>query len=504
MIDSATMNAASLPHTPAVAETHRWVRTRPSAIKEDTVSSSSGGFIREAARKGNGFLLRIALIAAIGGFLFGYDTGIISGAQLYITRDLHASRIEQQWLVGSLLLGAIIGAMISAYSADRIGRRKTKIISGFVYVVGGAASAFAPSIGVLLVSRFVLGLAVGTASFVSVEYISEQCPPRIRGGVTSFNQLMVTTGILISYLVAAGFQGTSGSWRWMLGLSVVPGLALGIGMLTVPPSPRWLISKGREDQARAVLVRTRSEDEADDEISEIKETTERAGDIGITDLFRRPLRPLMLLGIALAAGQQLIGVNTVVYYSATILHYTGLSASNSVLQAVTVGATNVVFTIVAVLLLDRVGRRPLLLTGTVGAVVALVGLGLWFQLHALQSIGWLALAFLLLFMASFAVGLGPVFWLMISEIYPLAVRSTAMSVATVVNWAANFAVSYLFLQLVAGIGRPGTFWVYAGFGVLAFGYYAWRLPETRDRSLEEIERELGVDPDEVGSRSSGH
>jgi len=452
----------------------------------------SAGFVAEVRRGNTGFLLRIAVIAAIGGFLFGYDTGIISGAQLYITKDLHASTLEQQWLVGSLLVGAVGGAIASAYSSDRIGRKRTKIIAGVVYLIGGLASGFAPSIGMLLVARFVLGLAVGTASFVSVEYISEQAPKQLRGGVTSFNQLMVTLGILVSYLVAAGFQNVGGTWRWMLGLSAVAGLALAVGMMTVPESPRWLVANGRVDEARTVLGRTRAADEIDDEVDEIQQTAEKESQRRFTELFSNPLRPLMIVGLILAAGQQLIGVNTVIYYSATILHFTGLSADDSVLQAISVGVTNVIFTIIAVLLLDRVGRRPLLLTGTAAAVVALVGLGLWFQLGSWQHHGWLALAFLLLFMAGFAIGLGPVFWLMISEIYPLAIRSKAMSVATVVNWAANFAVSYLFLQLVGAVGKPITFWIYAAFGILSFGFFFWRLPETRHRSLEQIERELGV------------
>ena len=450
------------------------------------------GFVREAFRGENRFLLRIAVIAAVGGFLFGYDTGIISGAQVYIKRDLSTSQVEQQWIVGALLVGAAVGATVSGWAADRIGRKWTKVIAGSVYVAGGLASALAPGIIFLLASRFVLGLAVGTASFVSVEYISEHAPARLRGGVTSFNQLMVTSGILVAYLVAAGFQNVSGNWRWMLGLSAVPGLVLAIGMLTVPRSPRWLVSHGHEDEAREVLSRTRDEEETEDELEQIGKAVEDSRNTRIRDLFRMPLRPLMLVGLALAVGQQVIGVNTVVYYSATILRYTGLSANASVLQAVSVGITNVVFTIVAILLLDRVGRRPLLLTGTAGAVLSLVGLGLWFEIGALKHIGILALIFLLAFMASFAVGLGPVFWLMISEVYPVGIRSRAMSVATVANWVANFFVSYFFLQLVSAVGRPGTFWIYAGLGVLAFAFFAWRLPETKDRSLEEIQQEVGA------------
>ncbi len=445
-------------------------------------------FAREAFSGSNRFLLRLAVIAAIGGFLFGYDTGIISGAQLYIQKDLDTTQLEQQWIVGALLVGAMVGAAIAAWSADRFGRRWTKVASGTLYVIGGLGSALTPNVGFLLGARFVLGIAVGAASFVSVEYISEHTPPQLRGGITSFNQLMLTSGILVAYLVAAGFQNVAGSWRWMLGL--LCRLALAIGMLTLPPSPRWLVAHGRDDEAREVLRRTRSDEKADEEVEQIRKTVEAASDIGIADLFRARLRPLMIAGLALAIFQQLVGVNTIVYYAATILRATGLSAGDSVLQAVSVGVTNVVFTIIAILLLDRIGRRPLLLFGTGTAVVALVGLGAWFQFSALHAQGWLAVACLLLFMAGFAVGLGPVFWLIISEIYPLGVRSRAMSVATIANWAANFVVSYFFLQLTGLIGKPGTFWLYAGFGVVAVIYFALKLPETKGKSLEEIETEL--------------
>lgn len=461
----------------------------------------SDSFVREAFKSDNRFLLRIAIVAAMGGFLFGYDTGIISGAQLYIKKDFSTSTLQQQWIVGSLLIGAIVGAMISAYLADRIGRRWTKVAAGTVYVIGGLASGFAPNIYFLFGARFVLGVAVGTASFVSVEYISEQAPPRLRGGVTTFNQLMVTTGILIAYLVSAGFQNVTGTWRWMLGLSIVPGLALAIGMLFVPYSPRWLVSKERYDEAREVLEHTRTEQEASDEVDGIRDTVQAAGSIELKSLFVRPLRPLMIVGLALAIGQQLIGVNTVIYYSATILKSTGLSANSSILQAISVGLTNVVFTIVAILLIDKVGRRPLLLIGTAGSVLALIGLGAWFRFEAVHQYSVLALVCLLLFIAFYAIGLGPVFWLMISEIYPLGVRSKAMGVATVAKWAGNFVVSYFFLQLVGAVGQSGTFWIYAGFGVLAFVFFYAKLPETKDRSLEQIESDLGVDPEAVAQQS---
>lgn len=215
-------------------------------------------FLREAFGGKNPFVLKVATIAAIGGFLFGYDTGIIGGAQLYIKKDLGTTQFEQQALVGSLLLGAVVGAAISGWASDRIGRKWTKVGSGTIYVIGALGSAFAPNVTIVIVARSILGLAVGTASFVSPEYISEQAPRKIRGGVTSFNQLMVVLGIFTAYIASYALKGIgTDSWRWMLGLAVVPGAALAIGMFFMPQSPRWLMEQGREDEARDVLERTR-------------------------------------------------------------------------------------------------------------------------------------------------------------------------------------------------------------------------------------------------------
>ncbi len=452
------------------------------------------GFARELVRDRNGFVLRISVIAAIGGFLFGYDTGVISGALLYIGPDLHAGQLAKQWVVGSLLLGAVAGAIVSGYAADRFSRKWTKFGSGCIYVAAALASAFAQSVGWLIAARAVLGLAVGTASFVSPMYISENTPPRIRGGTVSFNQLMITSGILIAYIVNFAFRGVGDNWRWMLGLGALPGLALAIGMLFVPHTPRWLMQAGREDEARAVLEQSRTSDEIDDEIGDIRDVVQQHRSTSLRRLIGPRVRPLLLVGLGLAVFQQLIGVNTVVYYSATILKYTGISTAKSIGEALFVGITNVVFTVVAILLLDRVGRRALLLIGTAGAATALVVLGVYFDVPALkQNAGWLGLVALIVFIASFAVGLGPVFWLMISEIFPLGIRSKAMSVCTVGNWLFNFLVSYFFLSFVSGIGRAGTFWLYGSLGVLALAFFAFRVPETKDRSLEEIEAELGAD-----------
>jgi sugar porter (SP) family MFS transporter len=449
-------------------------------------------FLREAFRGRNRFVLRLALVAALGGFLFGYDTGVISGALPFISKEVGGGEFNEQAYVGSLLIGAVIGAILSGYAADALSRRRTKIVSGCVYVLGALGSAVAQTPTELIAARAVLGLAVGTASFVAPMYISELAPKRIRGGITSFNQLMIVSGIMAAYIVNWALKDVADNWRWMLGLGALPGLALAIGMYFQPFSPRWLVEQGREDEALETLKRARgSDEEAEKELAEIEEDAREEG--GIRDLLTAQVRPLVLVGLVLAIAQQLIGVNTVIYYAPTILKFTGLSTNSAITQALSVGITNVVFTIVAILLLDRVGRRALLIVGTAGCIASLAMLGVFFSSSGLQhSASWVALVCLIVYIASFAVGLGPVFWLMISEIFPLRVRSPAMSVSTVGNWASNFVVSAFFLSLVSAISREGTFWLYGGFGVASLVFFIFRVPETKGRSLEQIAHEVGT------------
>jgi sugar porter (SP) family MFS transporter len=446
-----------------------------------------GGFVSEARRSGNPFLFRLAAIAALGGLLFGYDTGVISGALLFIGPDLHASSFEQQAVVGALLLGAVLGAVIAGWASEALGRRRSTLIAGCIYTVGALLCALAPSVGVLIAARFVLGLAVGCASFVAPMYIAELAPKRIRGGMVSFNQLAIVSGILIAYIVNFALKGAPSEWRWMLGLGAIPGLILAIGMVALPESPRWLVKRGREDEARDVLDRAR-EGDVDEEMGEIKEVVQKEG--SLRDILADAVRPMLVIGLALAIFQQLIGINTVIYYAPTILKSAGVATSGAIQQTVFIGLTNLVFTVLAVLLLDRLGRRALLLTGTAGCVVALIALGAYFASPTLQhSAGWLALTSLIVYIASFAIGLGPVFWLMISEIFPLHLRGPAMAACTVANWAFNFAISFTFLTLTHAITKQGTFWLYAGLGVIALWFFATRVPETRGRTLEEIEED---------------
>jgi sugar porter (SP) family MFS transporter len=320
-------------------------------------------------------------------------------------------------------------------------------------------------------------------------YIAELAPKRIRGGLVSFNQLMVVLGILAAYIVNFALTDVSDNWRWMLGLGAIPGIALAVGMYFMPESPRWLAERGRDDDAKSALRRARQTEDVDEELEEIHEVSSQTGKL--SDVFGAAVRPMLVVGMGLAIFQQIVGINTVIYYAPTILSFTGKDAASAIGQTVFIGVTNLVFTIIAVLLLDRIGRRVFLLVGTAGLTVGLVLLGLFFHSSSIQDdYPWLALAALIIYIASFAMGLGPIFWLMISEIFPLNVREPAMAACTVANWSFNFLVSFTFLTLTTGIGKAATFWLYAAVGVVAFVFFLLKVPETKGRTLEEIEQDL--------------
>jgi SP family galactose:H+ symporter-like MFS transporter len=433
------------------------------------------------------FIHIIVSVAALGGLLFGYDTGVISGAILFIKKSFSLSPQLQEIVVSAVLVGAVIGAVTGGRLADRFGRRRLIILSAVIFSIGAVATALTPLISLLIAGRIVVGIAIGIASFIAPMYISELAPARVRGSLVSVNQLAITVGIVVSYLVDYAFSGL-GAWRMMLGLAAVPSIILALAMWRLPSSPRWLVARGSMDKARNVLGRIRRSSEIDAEVKEIERSLEKQKGSGV--LLSHPmLRMALFVGIGLAVFQQLTGINTVIYYAPTIFEFAGFkTAGFSILATVGVGLVNVAFTLLAIRLIDRVGRRPLLLGGVAGQIVGLVILGLAFQLHQLaRFIGYIAVASLAIYVASFAIGLGPVFWLMISEIYPLKVRGAAMSLATVVNWGVNLAVAVTFLTLVGAVGRPGTFWIYAGIGIAAWLFFYFLVPETRGKSLEEIE-----------------
>ncbi len=441
-----------------------------------------------------------AAITALGGLLFGYDTGVVSGALLFLKTDFGGLSSFQLELVTSLLLvGAMVGALTAGRVADAVGRRKTIFVTAIIFIAGVLLAAFAPTYWTLIVARFVIGLAVGSASMTVPLYIGEIAPPKMRGGLVSLNQLMITSGILASYLVDYGLADSQ-NWRLMFGLAAIPAAILAVGILTQRESPHWLVKKGREDEAREVLSLLREEADVEPEIREVKEIAQTEAKGSVKELLSRGVRPALWVGIGLAVFQQITGINTVIYYAPSLLKGAGLGSSASLLANVVIGAVNVFMTIVAIRLLDRTGRRPLLLTGTAGMVVGMLITACAFldgdQLHG--GTAYVAIAGLLVYTGSFAVGLGPVFWLMIAEIYPLRIRGQAMSIATMANWGANFIVTISFLTLLNAISAKGVFFMFAFLTLVALVYFAKRVPETKGRSLEQIERELGAQMTEKG------
>jgi SP family galactose:H+ symporter-like MFS transporter len=433
------------------------------------------------------FVYLAAAISALGGMLFGYDIGVISGAILFIKGQFSLSPGMEEIVVSSVLLGSLLGALVGGFLADCLGRRRLLIITAVVFGVGAFGAALAPGTALLIAARIVAGTAIGIASFVAPLYISEIAPVEIRGTLVSVNQVALTSGIVISYVVDYAFAG-AGAWRWMFALAVIPATAFGIGLLFIPNSPRWLVGRGQVDQARAVLKRIRAPEQVEGELGEIRQSVaQQKGQW--SELLSPLLRSAMIVGIGLAVAQQITGINTVIYYAPTIFKFAGLSsASVAILASVGVGVVNVVFTVVAMQLIDRVGRRPLLLVSLAGMALSLSVLGLAFSLPQLSgSLGWIAVVSLMVYVGSFAVGLGPVFWLILSEIYPLTIRGRAMSVGTVANWSANLIVALSFLTLTQVLGKSATFWLYAVVSIGSWLFAFYLVPETKGKTLEQIE-----------------
>ena len=430
-----------------------------------------------------------AATAGLAGLLFGYDTGVIAGALLQITPDFGLTSLGSGMVVGAVPIGAVLGAWIASYRSDKLGRRRLILSSGIIFIIGALISALSPGSILLVISRVVIGVAIGVASAVAPVYISEIAPPDIRGRLVTFFQLAVTVGILVAYLVGLAFANTDEGWRWMLGLGAVPALALVIGIVRLPASPRWLLMKGREEDARSALQRVRTEgpEAIELEIKEI-EASMQVSEGSWRDLLAPAVKAALMVGIGLAILQQITGINTVIYYAPTIIQETGIDSDfSSILASLGVGIINVLMTVVALRLLDSRGRRELLFVGVTGISVSLFLLGLAFLVGADKT--WatvMAIGSLLLFVSSFAISLGPIFWLLNAEIYPLSVRSKAASAGTMTNWFFNFLVSLTFLPLIDLLSQTGAFWFYGAIGLVTL-WFCWKfVPETKGRSLEQI------------------
>jgi sugar porter (SP) family MFS transporter len=435
------------------------------------------------------FVAMVATIAAIGGGLFGYDTGIISGAILYIKKEFPIGDTTEGLVVSAVTAGALVSAMVAGVLADRSGRRFTNIAAGLVFAVASLLCSVANSVSTLIAGRFLVGCGIGLTSVGGPMYIAEASPARIRGTFVSLFQLAVTVGILLAY-IAAALLAPSAAWRWMLGLAAFPGLLLAVGMFFMPESPRWLVKQGQRENARAVLAQIDPHGNPDAALAQLEHDLAAEGQGTWVELLRRTLRPALIVGIGLAVFQQVTGINAVIYYAPQIFRAAGFTSDLTSLAATTgIGTINVLATFIAIWLVDRAGRKPLLIAGVLGMVTTLAVLGLAFRDAGSGTTGSLALitvVCLAVYIVFFAFSLGPIVWLMISEIYPLRNRAQAMAVSTAANWGANFLVSLTFPILTTRLGSSHTFFIYAALGVVTLIFVIARVPETKGKTLEEI------------------
>ena len=432
------------------------------------------------------YVIYVSTVAALGGLLFGFDTAIIAGAARFLKERFALSAFGEGLAVSIVLVGCMAGAAIAGTVSDRLGRRRFMFISAVLFFISALGCAIPQNLIQFLAFRFIGGLAIGSASIVSPLYISEVAPPKIRGALVSVNQLAIVTGILMSYFVSWILVGAGASnWRWMFATGAIPAVVFFLFVLGVPESPRWLVKQGRESEASTILTRLNGPEIAKSELVNIKETLTLEGG-SLKELLQPGFRTALFIGIFLAVFQQITGINAVIYYAPRFFEAAGLARSSAILQSALIGVVNVVFTLVAIALVDRLGRKPMLMVGSAGMGLSFILLGAAFKFQLFS--GSLILLFTLLYIAFFAMTLGPIVWVVIAEIFPTRIRGRAMAIATVSLWLADFAVSLTFPVIADKLHESFAFWLYAGMCLINFVFIWAVLPETKGKSLEEIER----------------
>jgi len=514
---------------------------------------------------GNGFTTRTALIAALGGFLMGFDASVISGVVGFIEVDFSLSKIELGWSVASLALAATLAMLAAGPLSNRFGRKPVLRCAAILFAISALASALAPSFSALIMARIIGGLGVGAALIIAPMYIAEVAPAESRGRMVSINQLNIVIGISVAFfsnyvilnLAQSGASWTqtvlldTQSWRWMLGVELLPAVLYFFCLRLIPESPRWLAMQGDDRQARRVLELFDSSEQAEREFNSIKlslESGTEEGGSGFRDLLEPALRKVMIIGLVVAILQQITGINAIFFYAPMIFEQSGIGTDAAFMQAVLVGVTNLLFTIVAIVLIDKLGRKPLLVFGVAGIAACMLFLSwgfdqatytidqgllddlpaalntpslqslvgttfntdLAFRAALIEQLGreefltveadllsgsiniqpGIILAGILGFVACFAVSIGPVMWVLFSELFPNRVRGLAISVVGLVNSSVSFLVQLLFPWQLANLGSSFTFLMYGIFALLGLGLVIWLLPETRGRTLEELETQL--------------
>jgi SP family galactose:H+ symporter-like MFS transporter len=448
--------------------------------------------ISQSVPRTNRHTLLVCFLAALAGLLFGLDMGVIAGALPFLAKEFGLNSHQQEMVVSVMMLGAALGALCSGPLCSRLGRKKTLLIGAALFVAGSVGCAFAPDLQMLVISRFLLGAAVGVASFVAPLYLSEIAPEHIRGSMISLYQLMITIGILAAFLSDTAFSH-SGNWRWMLGIITFSALILFAGVLTLPESPRWLMMKNKNALAQKVLMLLRStEAEAHAELEAIRESvkiTQRGW-----QLFRANsnFRRTTYLGVLLQFMQQVTGMTVIMYYAPKIFAIAGFASTEQQMWGTVIaGLTNVLATFIAIGLVDRWGRKPILKLGfsVMAVCMALMGYMFFVGITSLTQ-QYTAVTLLLIFITGFAMSAGPLIWVLCSEIQPLAGRDFGVTCSTMANWIANMIIGATFLTLIDNVGSAGTFWLYAGLNVLCLILTLIFVPETKNISLENIEKNL--------------
>jgi|SRR5579885_880361 sugar porter (SP) family MFS transporter len=436
------------------------------------------------------FLVMTAIVAAIGGFLFGYDTGIISGALMFITHTFPASTFLQEVIVSSVVFGALLGAIVSGCLVDRYGSHRMLSGMAVTFLTGTLLSAVAVNLATLILGRFIIGIAIGITSYVSPLFISEMAPAKQRGRLVLLNGIMITSGEAIAFLVDYVLAPTQ-SWRLMFATGLIPALLLLIGMMMLPATPRWMALNGHTEKAREIFAMIRDSSHIEAELNDILQHAKQSSGKW-PDLFSKSLRPVLIIGLGLGILQQFVGINTVMYYGPSIFQAAGFgSESAQILATFGMGLINTLMTVLAVLIVDKIGRRLMLLGGSLIAGTSLGIVGLLFALSGHDTISaWITFIFMITYIAGYSLSVGSLFWLVISEIYPLNIRGLAMSFVTAVQWGANFLVAVTFLSILAAIGPVYTFWTYGCMCILCFIFCYYLVPETRGVSLEQIEQNL--------------